>query len=352
MLLVKKVGSQESGYSGGTPNQRGSYLLISKGWLEYFPALSATTENDAALVVLEVFSSGRVLLPYVWHNSKVVHGQPNGRDEYRLYTAGMERAGVALPEPDDLAIFEPVDNGNEGNFRDHFRFRIVRRGDSLHQRLMSGKSPSSNYWETMDDWNSLRTSVEFRPHDGVPHLPSSTDVVLALESTADLARTQASGSRSRASVVLNSVSTYLGNTPAEVLAMRTSDQTFREVVLSSYGCKCAITGKALSAGDYLNLEAAHIKPQAHKGPNLPGNGIALCRDLHWGFDKGTFTITDDFAVEVHPSLKDTDWGEYHGRKIAVPDDKFYQPSVEFLRHHRTRVYGQFHQAGALRRLDG
>jgi hypothetical protein len=352
MILVKKVGSQESGYSDGTPGQRGSYLLISKSWLEYFPALSATTENDAALVVLEVFPSGRVVLPFVWHNSKVVHGQPNGRDEYRLYTAGMERSGIALPEPNDLAVFEPVDNENAGKYKDHFRFRVVRQGDPLHQRLMFGKPPSSNYWETTADWNSLRTSVKVGPDIGVARLPSPPIAVSALESAAGLARTETSGSSSQVSVVLNSVSTYLAKTPAEVLAMRTSDQTFREVVLSSYGCKCAITGKALSAGDYLNLEAAHIQPQAHKGPNLPGNGIAMCRDLHWGFDKGTFTISDDFRVEVHPSLMDTDWGEYHGRKIAVPEDKFYQPSAEYLRHHRTRVYGQFHQSGALRRLDG
>jgi|LauGreDrversion4_2_1035121.scaffolds.fasta_scaffold05932_2 hypothetical protein len=352
MILVKKVGSQESGYSGGTPNQRGSYLLISKGWLEYFPALSTTAENDAALVVLEVFPRGRVVLPFVWHNSRVVHGRPNGRNEYRLYTAGMERSGIALPEPNDLAVLEPLDNGNGGKFRDHFRFRVVRRGDFIHDRLMSGKSSSSNYWKTTVDWSSLGTSVEVCPNIGVPDLSSPPVAVPALDSTVGLARTAPSDSSSQPSVVLNSVSTYLAKTPAEVLAMRTSDQTFREVVLSSYGCRCAITGKALSAGEYLNLEAAHIKPQAHKGPNLPGNGIALCRDLHWGFDKGTFTITDDFTVEVHPSLKDTDWGEYHGRKIAVPGDRFYQPSAEFLRHHRARVYGQFHQAGALRRLVG
>lgn len=352
MILVKKVGSQESGYSDGIPGQRGSYLLISKSWLEYFPALSATTENDAALVVLEVFPSGRVVLPFVWHNSKVVHGQANGRDEYRLYTAGMERSGIALPEPDDLAVLEPLDNGNEGKYRDHFRFRVVRQADSLHHKLLVGKPPSSNYWETTVDWKSLKTSVEVASDTGVAG-PSFRPVADPTpELTRDFASTEISDSSSHASVVLNSVSTYLAKTPAEVLASRTSDQTFREVVLSSYRCKCAITGKALSAGDYLNLEAAHIQPQAHKGPNLPGNGIALCRDLHWGFDKGTFTISDDFRVEVHPSLKDTDWGEYHGRKVAVPDDKFYQPSAEFLRHHRSRVYGQFHQSGALRRLDG
>lgn len=69
--------------------------------------------------------------------------------------------------------------------------------------------------------------------------------------------------------------------------------------MTGYKQKCAITGNVIQYKSFMNLEAAHIWPRSHKGLYLPSNGIALCRDMHWAFDKGMFTIGDDFKVIVH-----------------------------------------------------
>lgn len=126
--------------------------------------------------------------------------------------------------------------------------------------------------------------------------------------------------------------------------------SFRDFVLLAYDYKCAITQKVIYWNSYYNLEAAHIKPKAHSGTFLPCNGIALCRDMHWAFDKGFITIDDDLKVVVHEDVKNTLLNEYHGKKIVVPKVDYFQPSVIFLQHHRANVFGLFKYSGMIRKM--
>jgi hypothetical protein len=315
--------------------------------------LSQTNENDATLIVLDVTEFGRVVLPFVWHNSKRFRNQPNGRDEFRLYISGLQHAGMPCPNPEDLVVLEPFKVSEENQFNDHFKFQVIRRNDSLYRELIQGASPRSNYWEISHDWVALTKQTKTEPNEqtDVPHRVASVDAVAEYLADEPLEAHDAPSEQVSVALDPNDVERFLGNTPAEVLAMRISGQTFREVVLASYSGRCAITGKALQVGGHLNVEAAHIQPRAHEGSNLPSNGIALSRDLHWGFDKGAFTLTEDLKVQVHPRLRDTDWQEFDGRPLQVPDHSFFRPSPESIQHHRTRVYGQFVHTGALRRLD-
>ena len=72
----------------------------------------------------------------------------------------------------------------------------------------------------------------------------------------------------------------------------------------------------------MNLEAAHIWPRSHKGLYLPSNGIALCRDMHWAFDKGMFTIGDDFKVIVHPDVESDYLQQYNNKSLYIPENLF------------------------------
>jgi len=136
----------------------------------------------------------------------------------------------------------------------------------------------------------------------------------------------------------------------DALSSRTSDETFRFLVLNAYQMRCAFTSRAIRLGDGLvNLEAAHIKPRAHRGLNLTCNGIALCRDLHWAFDKGAFTLTEDMRAEVHPDVTDEFLRSIHGKQAFQPKAHYNLPRREFSEHHRYRVYGLFKLSGSLRR---
>lgn len=98
--------------------------------------------------------------------------------------------------------------------------------------------------------------------------------------------------------------------------------SFRDFVMTGYKQKCAITGNVIQYKSFMNLEAAHIWPRSHKGLYLPSNGIALCRDMHWAFDKGMFTIGDDFKVIVHPDVESDYLQQYNNKSLYIPENAF------------------------------
>ena len=54
------------------------------------------------------------------------------------------------------------------------------------------------------------------------------------------------------------------------------DRNFRKNVLRAYGERCAITGlRLINGGGRAEVEAAHIRPVEHDGPDIVSNGIAL-----------------------------------------------------------------------------
>ena len=46
------------------------------------------------------------------------------------------------------------------------------------------------------------------------------------------------------------------------------------------------------------IDAAHIHQFADSRNNDVRNGLALCKNAHWLFDNGLWTITDDYTVRV------------------------------------------------------
>jgi predicted restriction endonuclease len=132
-----------------------------------------------------------------------------------------------------------------------------------------------------------------------------------------------------------------------VLAKLFNPTSFRDFVMVSYETLCAITGTAIRHEKLFNLEAAHIKPKSHGGLFLPNNGIALCRDMHWAFDKGFITLTSDYKVEVHQQATSEWLKTFDGKYIRIPKEQFFQPSIENIKYHRSHVYGLFLTSGRL-----
>ena len=67
----------------------------------------------------------------------------------------------------------------------------------------------------------------------------------------------------------------------------------------AYGERCAITGlRLINGGGRAEVEAAHIRPVEHDGPDIVSNGIALSRTAHWMFDRGLVGISNDLAILV------------------------------------------------------
>ena len=128
--------------------------------------------------------------------------------------------------------------------------------------------------------------------------------------------------------------------------------SFRDFVMTGYKQKCAITGNVIQYKSFMNLEAAHIWPRSHKGLYLPSNGIALCRDMHWAFDKGMFTIGDDFKIIVHPDVESDYLQQYNNKSSYIPENAFFRPDINNLHYHQTHIYGLFKTSGSLVKATG
>jgi hypothetical protein len=78
---------------------------------------------------------------------------------------------------------------------------------------------------------------------------------------------------------------------------RRRDPSFRERVLKAYEYRCAVCGfdvrlKAVPVA----LDAAHIRSHQAGGPDVEGNGLALCVLHHKTFDLGAFTVSDGVVL--------------------------------------------------------
>jgi putative restriction endonuclease len=119
------------------------------------------------------------------------------------------------------------------------------------------------------------------------------------------------------------------------------DAAFAIAVKSAYRETCAITGlKIINGGGRAEVQAAHIRPVADRGPDSLRNGIALCGTMHWMFDRGLISIDDDFSVLIaRDRVPDVI------RRLINPSGRVYaperidlRPHPNFLAYHRREVF--------------
>ena len=118
---------------------------------------------------------------------------------------------------------------------------------------------------------------------------------------------------------------------------------FRIQVVSAYNYTCALTGYRLmtiSSGSI--VDAAHIHQFSKSQNNDVRNGIALCKNAHWLFDNGLWTIADDYTVRVahgrftEDSPAQKTLSEFHHERIRLPiDSSIYPDPVHLDRTFRT-----------------
>lgn len=110
---------------------------------------------------------------------------------------------------------------------------------------------------------------------------------------------------------------------------------FGKAVAGIYDYRCAFC--RLKVNNSLNpltqniVEGAHIKPFAIFFNNEISNGISFCRNHHWAFDKGWFTIDNHYKIIVSRHLQEDSpnakrkMQDFQGEAIVLPDSKQYDP---------------------------
>jgi putative restriction endonuclease len=116
------------------------------------------------------------------------------------------------------------------------------------------------------------------------------------------------------------------------------DRIFRRIVLRAYSERCAISGlKLINGSGRAEVAAAHIRPVDENGPDIISNGIALSGTVHWMFDRGLLSLSDDLQILVSRQTNDPEGVRALVNKtghVLAPQRSFERPHPNFLRWHR------------------
>lgn len=116
------------------------------------------------------------------------------------------------------------------------------------------------------------------------------------------------------------------------------DRVFRRVVLRAYSERCAISGlKLINGSGRAEVAAAHIRPVEENGPDIISNGLALSGTVHWMFDRGLLSLSDDLQILVSRQTNDPEGARALVNQTGYafpPQRPFQHPHPSFLRWHR------------------
>ena len=233
---------------------------------------------------------------------------------------------IADPRHEDmyLAVIEPgtyLDFGNPVSFKDDTS--IVERGLLNDQGKISGRAQSAVRPLSAADFarileRGLEDETEILPRTGHPlsdgfrEQPTGFDHLITQDRVVQLTNR----------------------------AVR--DRNFRRNVLRAYGERCAITGlRLINGGGRAEVEAAHIRPVEHNGPDIINNGIALSGTAHWMFDRGMVGLADDLTILV--SRHSNDPVSVQGminesHRLMAPKRSSERPRTEFISWHRENCF--------------
>lgn len=118
---------------------------------------------------------------------------------------------------------------------------------------------------------------------------------------------------------------------------RVNQNLFRQLILSIYQKKCAVSGIDISE----MLVAGHILPWSeYETERLnPENGICLSSIYDKAFEKGFIGIDENYKILISSQLRENTkkeyyqpfFGRFEGKTINLPDR--FLPNKEFLREH-------------------
>jgi putative restriction endonuclease len=120
------------------------------------------------------------------------------------------------------------------------------------------------------------------------------------------------------------------------------DATFRRNIVKLYDNRCAFCQLRIIAGDETNIvDGAHIKPFSKFKDDSYTNGISLCKNHHWAFDHGWFSLNQEYRILIRENWISEDapsnikaMSEYHLENIFLPHDEEFLPDQNALAWHR------------------
>jgi putative restriction endonuclease len=119
---------------------------------------------------------------------------------------------------------------------------------------------------------------------------------------------------------------------------------FRRAIIRLYDYTCAACRlRIITLDGETAVEAAHIFPFAKSYDDSIGNGLSLCPLHHWSFDKGLFSIDDDYKMIVSGNFEESGNEAFllrslQAKEIYLPKEKPFRPSLTMIRWHRQNSF--------------
>jgi putative restriction endonuclease len=224
-----------------------------------------------------------------------------------------------------LAVIEPgtyLDFGDPVPFRD--ADNVVEKGLLNNQGKISGRAQAAVRPLSPEDFARIVERGLGRDDDVLPRIDRDTPIGGFQEIYAPF---QHLSVRERVNQLTNRV---------------VRARNFRKNVIRAYGERCAMTGlRLINGGGRAEVEAAHIRPVEHNGPDIVSNGLALSGTAHWMFDRGLVGLSDDLTILVSRQCNDLDGVmemiNASGRLLA-PERPANRPRLEFVTWHRENCF--------------
>jgi putative restriction endonuclease len=170
----------------------------------------------------------------------------------------------------------------------------------------------------------------------------SNKAELLFESERILADLEKQTIESKFAEILSGTEYLKGETKIREVKTRVNQNIFRQIVLSNYSQRCAITG--IDLPDL--LVASHIIPWSqNENERLnPENGICLSALYDRAYDKGLIGITEKYQIILSSELKTKEkkefypstFGKLNGITLQLPQK--YLPKKEFLQFHLDTIF--------------
>ena len=252
-----------------------------------------------------------------------------GRTGRRSYVATARVGGLApdprqadhfyaLIEPGSYVVFDRPVPFREGG---HYHERQLRRGDGATSKGAFGRAVRPLDEQEYEDILRAGFAHELdlaglapaAPADGPAHPPALAEEAAPFERP----------------VV------------ERLLSRPVRDAAFARAVQAAYEQTCAVTGlRIVNGGGRAEVQAAHIRPVADRGPDSVRNGLALSGTGHGMFDRGLISIAPDHSLLVTSrGLPDNVVRLFPpDRRLRLPNSPSLRPAPGFLDYHRTVVF--------------
>lgn len=122
------------------------------------------------------------------------------------------------------------------------------------------------------------------------------------------------------------------------------EAVFRKSIVQLYDYRCAFCRlKVTRSLSQSIVDGAHIKPFSEFYDNRPDNGLSLCKNHHWAFDRGWLAVDDRYQIIVASDLQEDSpharlMKEFHGELILLPSLEKDYPRKDALQWHRKNVF--------------